>query len=306
MRSMFTFVLLLAVLAVSREGHAAKTEADALIDRGYDLRVKGKPQEALERFQQAHALEPSARTVAQMGLAEADLQKWVESESHLVESLEGHIPWIEKNRKALDGALETVRKHIGIVSVVGPAGTDVTVDGRSIGRLPFPPVHLPEGRIVMAGQAEGRLPASTDVTVSGGVEITLRLEMPLAPSVTTATAPPSHPIVVPPGEQPSVNTRPAVEVPAASSWKSPVGYALVALGAAALTAGIGWSALDGRTSSGHDIYNDGTKGWVSASAGLAAAVGGAWLIYSDRNDDVGSAKVALFVAPTGMAFGGTF
>jgi hypothetical protein len=76
-------------------------------------------------FKKVHAEHPSARTLAQMGLAEGSLQRWVDAEGHLTAALAAHgTPWIEnrRNREALEQALAAVRGHIGTLLVVGTPG----------------------------------------------------------------------------------------------------------------------------------------------------------------------------------------
>src|SRR5690348_1479409 len=90
--------------AVLLSSAAAGSETDdhaaaAMIARGLDLRRQGKPAEALEMFQRAHAIAPSARTLGQMGLVEGTLEHWTDAEDHLTAALAASDdPWIRKNR----------------------------------------------------------------------------------------------------------------------------------------------------------------------------------------------------------------
>src|SRR5215831_4316633 len=91
----YTPALLLLLFARSASA-APPSAADTLIEQGVALRTKRQLTEALDLFRQAHALAPSAKTLAQMGLTEANLKRWVDAETHLDAALNAHdTPWIE-------------------------------------------------------------------------------------------------------------------------------------------------------------------------------------------------------------------
>src|SRR5260221_7251932 len=107
---------------------AAEPEtADELVARGVELRKKGDHAGALREFQAAHAKQPSGRTLAQMGIAEATLKLWTDAEDHLSQALDSTAPWVEKNRPTLEQTLQTVRAHTAEVSVYGPTGATLTI-----------------------------------------------------------------------------------------------------------------------------------------------------------------------------------
>lgn len=317
-RFLVAIVMVLTVVAQGRPATAAAPPAAAaekLIKEGVEFRLKGDYAQALERFQSAHRLSPSARSLAQMGLAEGDLHRWVEAETHITEALGSHnTPWIEnaRTRELLREALAVVREHIGLVTVIGPDGAEVIVDGKPAGRLPLgEPLHVAEGKVRMEGRAEGRQPAGTDVVVPGGGAVTLRLDLPLvAIQAVTATPvtvagppkPPPPPLLPPDG---------AVAVEHAS-WKRPTGLGLLVAGGALLTLGAVWIGVDGkRTSCGASAsgtacpeYDTATRGWVVGGIGAAAAIGGGLILYSSRSSRPSS--IAISVAPAGAIFTGQF
>jgi hypothetical protein len=76
-----------------------QSPAEALIEQGVKARISDRPGDALDLFRKAHALSPTARTLAQMGLAECSLRRWLEAETHLTAALAEHdTPWIEIRR----------------------------------------------------------------------------------------------------------------------------------------------------------------------------------------------------------------
>ena len=74
-----------------------KSANEALISEGIALRKRGRHQEALRKFREAHKLEATPRAAAQLGLCEQALGQWVEGEDHLEEALKAaKDPWIAK------------------------------------------------------------------------------------------------------------------------------------------------------------------------------------------------------------------
>jgi hypothetical protein len=278
-----TSLAFLARLAVA----AAADPADALVEQGVNLRVQGKHVEALELFTKAHALSPSARTLAQIGLAEGSLHRWLEAENHLSRALAAHdTPWIEnhRNREALEQALSAVRGHIGSVIVIGPAGAEVTVDGKPMGRLPLSaPLRLAEGAVRMEGTAPGRRPAAAPVTVTGGAESTVILELPAIAPALGVTA---EPAVL---SDPRSTDEPST---GGSRWKTWTAVGLFGASAAALATGIVWLAIDGNPmcappAGGTCLWLRDTKaqGWIAVGAGAALGLTGGVLVWQGHQSD---------------------
>ena len=94
-----TVAALLSVLVAARAAHAAdeSAKAEQLIQEANELRRQGQDQRAMPLLQQAYELARTARTAAQLGLAEMALGYWVEAEGHLNEALTvSHHPWVDK------------------------------------------------------------------------------------------------------------------------------------------------------------------------------------------------------------------
>jgi hypothetical protein len=275
-------VALVLVLELGGAASAAPVDpADALIEQGVKLRVEGKHAEALEVFTKAHALSPSARTLAQIGLAEGSLRRWLDAEGHLAAALEAHdTPWIEnrRNREALEQALASVRGHIGRLIILGPEGTKVSVDGKVVGRLPLATaVRLPEGETRIDGTAAERRPAQARVTVVGGSESTVILDLP---------------VVLPPVPILAPNLPDENKATAGSRWKTWAGASLLGVSAAALATGIVWLAIDGRPEcsppAGATCYwvrDTKTQGWIVVGAGAALGVAGGVFLWKGRSSE---------------------
>jgi hypothetical protein len=284
-------LVITSVVCFSLTAAAAPASADALIEQGNALREKHQYEQALELFQKAHALAPSARTLAQIGLAEAKLKRWVEAETHLAAALDSHdTPWIEnaKNREAIKEALGLVQTHIGLVSVVGPAGAEISVAGTPVGRLPLPaPIHVPEGRARIEGSGDGRQAASVDLRVPGGHELTVHLDLPLLPvPYPRAELPPA------PGSPAPSSLVEGAPVPESTSWKTWTGGGLLAVSAGLIATGIMWVALDGDNTCSPPagarcmrVYDTKTQGLIAAGVGAAAGVVGGVLLWQGRHTD---------------------
>lgn len=287
-----TIVVSLGVQGVlAAPAASAEDPAEALLRRGAELRRQDRHEEALELFRKAHALSPSERTLAQMGLAEFSLKAYADAESHLAGALAMDSPWVAKNRAILEQALANVRTHIAVVTIVGPAGTDVAVNGKPVGRLPLAePLHLAEGPVRIEGTAPDHQPATLDVTLAGGKEFRATLDL----------APVSSPALAAPSASPALAGSAAPGTSLADTgrrWQPWVGGGLLAVSAAALATGIVWVTMDGSGtcdipstapagSRCARVYDTKTPGWIAIGVGAAAAVGGGVLIWRGRERDL--------------------
>ena len=286
------------VLALVSTARAADPAADALVARGLDLRREGKSAEALEMFQRAHALEPTPRTLGQMGLVEASLEHWLDGEGHLSASLAAHDdPWVRKTSGLLEQALEITRSHIGELTVSGPGGAQISIGGKTIGSLPLAaPVRVAEGNLVVLAVASGFKSSIQTVPVTGGGHVSVALDLqPIETEPTTAIA---KNLVVPPA---------AVSTP--GTWRPWTAAALFVAGGAAVVWGAIWISVDGNDSCGsgvhncRTVYNTRTPGWILVGSGAAlAAAGGVVLITAHRGDS----DFALMAAPQSLFLGGRF
>jgi hypothetical protein len=267
-------------------------QADELIAQGFKLRVQGKKVEALELFLRAHALAPSAKTLGQIGSAEAALGRWVDADGHLEEALSRHdSPWIElpENRKIIEQTLADVRQHVGVLRFGGPAGAEVSINGRVVGALPLPsPVRVTAGTVAISATAKGFQPFREELAIQGGSDQTLSL-----------------PLVPEPLPSPAVMlVQPVPAPPHASRWHLWFGGGLGVVGLAGVGVGIGWLVVDGRPTCDappgglcQHLYNTKGEGWAALGVGAAAlAVGTTILLWPSEHAPsltVGSRSIAL-------------
>src|SRR5688500_5007277 len=78
-------------------------ESEALLARGNQLRRAGDDEGALPIFKRAYELHKSPRTIAQLGLVEWALGRWVDADEHLTEALKAVNTdvWIRNNRTTI-------------------------------------------------------------------------------------------------------------------------------------------------------------------------------------------------------------
>jgi tetratricopeptide (TPR) repeat protein len=163
-----------ALLCFTQLGHAQAPSANAaraeeLLAQGIELRRDGKDAEALALFRQAADLDPeSARAQAHLGVTNQALGRWLSADTYLSEALKHPgDPYIERHRAALEKAQEMVRDHIGSLAVDGgPAGADVSLNGRAIGRLPLTTQPVAVGSYLMEVSLTGHYSVSRPISVA--------------------------------------------------------------------------------------------------------------------------------------------
>lgn len=209
--------------AVQRGAGGSGADNEEIIRGGVELRRRGDDEGALREFRRAYERSPTARAAAQMGLAEQNLRRWVDAEGHLAEALAAREdPWIRQNRKVLEAQLRLVSSKIGRVEITGePAGAEVVVNTRIIGRLPLPAATRVEpGSVRVELRSPGYTSAAMTVKVNAGQTATVDIKLDrerTPPGATSAVTPPvpaeSPPAPAASPSAPSPLTTPAVEAP---------------------------------------------------------------------------------------------
>lgn len=204
-----TLVLTVTLVASSRARAADPSEV--LIRQGVELRRIGKPEQALEKFEEAYKLSHSPRSAAQLGLCEMALGRWISAELSLTEALAANSdPWINRNRSTLSDALGRVGNHLGTLIVWGgPDGALVVVNGEDAGQLPRSrPVRVLPGEASVVVNAPGFRSREEKVMVAATQTaehaITLVADAPSPPYPTSAPEPPGK---IAAGDTPRVETR---------------------------------------------------------------------------------------------------
>lgn len=188
-----------ALLFFAFTSNAQAADPDELVSKGIALRKERHDAEALALFREAYAIQPAARTRAQIGLAELALGKFLEAEVDLKGALAAAAdPWIAKNGDALRTALTTVEDHLAWVKVTTSAGAEVRIDGRLVGSAPLEgPVRVVAGTVRVEVSREGVLPARREVDAAPGQKVELTLDAPLPAPKPAPVAKPEYAAQVP-------------------------------------------------------------------------------------------------------------
>lgn len=179
-------LLLCALLVTVVAAPARAQDRRALLERGKAERMAGDEVAALNSFTRAHAISPSAESFGLMGASEYNLSRWVDAEIHLTEALRAKDdPWVQRHRVKLTQLLATVRTQLGWIEIVGtPAGAEVEVAGRPVGRLPLPqPVRVAGGEVNVRLAAPGYKVARRDVDVSYDQVTRVNIDLERGPGV---------------------------------------------------------------------------------------------------------------------------
>ncbi len=315
---MRAFVMVCCVASVLPRSARAE-DAEALIEKGVEYRVQGNNLLALEAFRAAHAASPSPRTLAQQGLVEHDLGRWVDSEDHLTAALASpKFPWVRKNHRYLEEALQAAQKHVGKIVITGGEGGRYSISAGASGVLPLTePIRAGEGKATVSVTREGFLDVRKDIVVIAGslvsVEVDLvpdRRSLPTdlkstvvsAPQVASTTTP--QPVDV---AAEILKSPPPKEAPL---WPKIAGVGLIVGGAALVATGGVFVSMDGKGSCSNSsgtgcprVYETKNQGIAFIAGGLAAGAAGGVVLYKFRSR--GGVQVGV-LPEGGLVAAGTF
>lgn len=256
MRTPAPIAAVMLLLAVAPRPALAQPHEDleALHRRGLALREAGRAAEALAVFQQAHAMSPEPRSLVRMALAEAELGRWVDADTHLTQALEARGDrFVRAHLRDLEAELASVHGHIGWLEVQSNTpGLAVSLNGADPVAVTHTPMRVVEGALNIELRAPSCRSIRRALTVAPGATEHVILELDCAPTpaaptpgATTPDAPPAvtpTPVAVTPSrpvERPAAPVRP----PRAASpgpWRT---VAWVSAGGAVALLGIGVAAL---------------------------------------------------------------
>jgi len=144
--------------------------AETLMEEGVALRQRGDDEAALARFREAFSRTHAPRAQAQVALAEQALGDWINADRDMRAALAvTNDPWIERNRTALQGALQQIGHRIGSVDVrVNVPGAELWIDGTRVGSLPLPaPARVAAGVVMLEVRADGYATLRRSVEIRG-------------------------------------------------------------------------------------------------------------------------------------------
>jgi hypothetical protein len=287
--------LIAVSVLVRAPGTCWAQDRKTLIQMGNSQRKAGDDLGALGSFLRAHALAPTPESFAQIGMCEFVLNRFVDAEIHLAEAMKSpQDAWIRKNHVALQEYVASTKAMLGWIEVVGtPAGAEVEVGGRPVGRLPLP------GRIrVAVGEVNVRMDAPGFRVNRQDVEVTAdqirRLNIDLVPlSANVAANGPPPPRMGAPGSRRHASD-PALGIdgdvtagngPGSGSVGAGSPYRMagwITAGAGAVLLGTGVVALFFRESNTQQ-FNDYEKDGKRCNEAIKGNGGSACTTYLDRS-----------------------
>lgn len=301
--------VLLLMVAPRQVLAGGSDDAESLIKQGLLLRRQGKDTEALDEFRRAYALQPTARTLAQIALAEQALGRWFDAETDLTKALQASSdPWIARNRGLLESGLESIRARLGWLEVTADVpGAEVWVNDARVGTLPLAhPIRLEAGSAVLEIRAAGYAPARRITAIEPGGSAREVVHMvPLMPAAPDAVTSPRAS-----GDGAAERTR---LVPTDEPMRN-AGYVVAASGVLGVALGAYFGVRTIQDKNQRDQYCQqgcestgvaldqeartfALRSTVWLSAGLVALAGGAGLLWVSRSHTVHEAADTLGVVP---------
>jgi hypothetical protein len=224
--------------AAAGEPEAARQQAKALRDQGASAAQAHDFVVALDCFERAYAIYPSANLLFNIGVALDRLQRSERAVAAFEEFLAGASTDVPAS--ARDFARERLRalepKVARLTLTVEPARAAVQLDGAPLYAPLSRPIPIAPGEHTLVATLEGHRPARTRLNLSPGTaeQKTLRLQ-PEPPVAPIATAP-SPPVV---GAPPATNALVAAPSPATTRRLRYAGIGVVSFGVAALAVAAG-------------------------------------------------------------------
>jgi hypothetical protein len=166
--------------------------ADDLVEQGIALRRSGQDTQALAVFLRAEALEPgSARIQVHLAATHQALGEWEAADRYLTRALaQTNDPYVQRHQSMLAAARRRIDAHIGSLEVSGgPVGTQISLNGRVVGKLPLAETVRIEGGIyTLEARLSGHYPVTRSVAIAGGSLVRESLRLQPVSSSTAASA----------------------------------------------------------------------------------------------------------------------
>jgi tetratricopeptide (TPR) repeat protein len=183
MKMLFGLAVVLSGLVWSSPAPAqdeATEKARARFFQGVELYKEGIFEAALAEFKQAYQLSPSYRVLYNVGQTYFELHDYANSYLTLKEYVQRGGDELSANRRAqVDELFQKLEKRIARIDVdCNVEGADIRVDEISAGISPLPlPILVNSGPRRISAVKAGYPVTAQIVTVAGGEEVKLRLEM---------------------------------------------------------------------------------------------------------------------------------
>lgn len=317
---------LLVLLAGASDTAAQRSLLDEkkLLREGARLLAQHKDEEALHIFEQVYAQTHSAQALAQMGIAEGALGRWLAADEHLRDAAARvEDPWIKRHTALLGQARSAIDQHVGELELHGNvAGAVVRIDEKEYGALPLDkPQRLVAGSATLTVSAPGYETLIRPIRIVAGTKNREVIELVRVPVIETVPAPPEvakaavqmMPVTAPA----KTHSEPTGPPPRRSRTRLIVGGVLAGLGVAVAGTGAALFGAGSADGSGEDYATVGdftlrasrfqVSGAVLLGIGGAALLGGIVALALPPRVKTRD-KVSLVFAPAlcGLTAAGTF
>ena len=181
-RTLLAMLVLVLSVQLARADSDPREEATRIMQSAIETHEAGDYLAALEGFNKAYALYPSARLKYNLGRVLSDLGRDLEALEAFEEYLAKVPDASEKTRAVAEAKIAVLKEKVGYLKVrCTSAGADVRVDGKIIGKGPLDSaLRVMPGDHLVASELSGYQPFLSTVDVRGGkpTEVVVKLVKP--------------------------------------------------------------------------------------------------------------------------------
>ena len=155
---------------------SATADYQQLIDRGLSAYAAQRPAEARSFFAEAHALQPGARTLRALGIADLALDNYTLAKDELGAALKEQVaPLDDSQRAEVQELLRWMETNLGVLHLsFTPLDAEASIDGRTV---KVPEVLLAPDKHRLNISAHGFVPQERTFTIT--IDRPMRLEISL-------------------------------------------------------------------------------------------------------------------------------
>jgi PEGA domain-containing protein len=170
---------------------AEQKEADRHFKAGVALFKESKFAEALAEFERANELAPHPLVLYNIAACHRELSNYQDAVKFYNRFLkEGAGKVAPARLHTAQTELDGIMARIASVTVVVADGTEVFLDGKSLGAMPIDmPLIVPPGEHVFSAKATGHKDAERKLRVASGDEVSIQLDLPELPKETPKETP---------------------------------------------------------------------------------------------------------------------
>ncbi len=168
-------------------------EARARVKRGLELYDEGDYKLALIELERAYEILPSYKILYNLAQIHAQLGQYAKAHDALTRYLaEGGTEIPPERRAEVEADLASFVKRIASITIeTNVAGAEIMIDDRPVGTAPLAKLHVDAGSVRVAASKPGYVTVTRVITLAGGDETSVRLDLTSAFVVAPPPAPPA-------------------------------------------------------------------------------------------------------------------